>query len=1331
MAAIKTGVCGDNVTWSLDTDSGVLTISGTGNMSNLIERVGGSYTYSPEPAWKDYSSMIKTVIISEGVTSIRVSAFKNCSNLTTVSIPEGITSIGGSAFERCSSLTSIKIPESVTSIASRAFCDCNNLQYAEYASVERLFGIDYENYLAYPIYYAHHLLVGGEEITELTIPNTVTSIGKYAFKGLSNLTVVHIPNSVTSIGEEAFSGCSSLTSVTIPNSVTSIGMDAFYGCSSLTSITVPESVTSIGFSAFGGCGSLESITLPFVGDKPQTETDTDQRPFGYIFGYTDYTSDYYIPKSLKTVVITSSNYIPNGAFSGCSGLTSVTIPNSVTSIGNSAFNGCTGLTSVTIPNSVTSIGNSAFYHCSSLTTVTIPNSVTSIDIGAFCGCSGLTSITIPNSVTSIGNSAFNGCTGLTSVTIPNSVTSIGEYAFYGCTGLSSVTIPNSVTSIGNWAFNGCTGLTSVTIPNSVTSIGNSTFYGVLNINYTGSASGSPWSAKFANKIVDGDFVYSDTEKTQLVGYFGSSTDVAIPESVTSIGNSAFNGCTGLTSVIIPNSVTSIGNYAFYGCRGLTSVIIPNSVTSIGMDAFQGCSGLTSVTIPNSVTSIGGWAFYGCSGLTSVTIPNSVTSIGEQAFSRVLNINYTGRASGSPWGAKFANKIVDGDFVYNDTEKTQLAGYIGTNIKVTIPENVVSIDSRSFRYCDSLTSVSIPKSVTEIAEKAFYGCLKLDTVTISKRQLKTINKDAFIVIDGTCGDDARWKYDALTKTITIDGTGFLKHYGYDFDTQTDIKTPWADFADKIESVVVEEGINGLGACAFNNCANIRSVSLSSTCTDYGGSAFDNCPKLQKVAVKGKYVMRVNDHCFSNYENCTLYVPVDKVDYYKNEIVFKDFSKIIGAYMVTIDNVANGTVSVDSTAILPGGSFTITPIPNNGYAIGSVLVNDTPVEKNDTAYLVENVNENLTVSVSFLLIKSGKCGENVTWRYDSETQTLTISGTGDMYDYQESKTPWYVLKDKTKISNIVIENGVTGIGNNAFNNVKASTIDLAETVNKLGSNCITYNYATVYIHGTKIENIDGAFSDSFKRDGAIKVPIANSEQIADSKVFEGLNVKCFCTITIADGIENGSISAVEVCTAGEKITVTVEPNTGFEIENVNANTKPIEPSNKKYYLVVDSNIILSATFKAIDYKISTYSRYGIIKVSKTANYGDTVSFAVEPDKGYIVSYTNVEDEKYNNVDMINDSMFVMPAKDVHIAITFEKEKETDHTAVAESAATAVNIYATDNKIVVENATDDIYVYNAMGKLVDRVAANADRTEIQIDMTGVYVVKTNNTAKRVMIN
>ena len=257
---------------------------------------------------------------------------------------------------------------------------------------------------------------------------------------------------------------------------------------------------------------------------------------------------------------------------------------------------------------VTSIGDMAFDNCSGLTSVTIPNSVTSIGDGAFHGCSGLTSVTIPNSVTSIGSSAFYDCSGLTSVTIPNSVTSIGDGAFYGCSGLTSVTIPNSVTSIGNGAFSSCSGLKKVIVKDIAAWCG---------IKFDGYDSNPLYYAKH---------IYSD-EDTEI-------TNLIIPNSVTSIGNYAFYGCSGLTSITIPNSVTSIGNGAFQYCSGLTSVTIPNSVTSIGNGAFYDCSGLTSVTIPNSVTSIGNYAFYGCSGLTSVTIGSGVTSIGDYAFDGV-------------------------------------------------------------------------------------------------------------------------------------------------------------------------------------------------------------------------------------------------------------------------------------------------------------------------------------------------------------------------------------------------------------------------------------------------------------------------------------------------------------------------------------------------------------------------------------------------------------------------------------------------------------------------------------------------------------------------
>ena len=252
-----------------------------------------------------------------------------------------VTSIGDGAFFRCSGLTSVTIPNSVTSIGNEAFYGCSGLKKVIVKDIAAWCGIKFDGFFSNPLYYAKQIYSDEDtEITNLIIPNSVTSIGNYAFYG-SGLTSVTIPNSVTSIGEYAFYGCSGLTSVTIPNSVTSIGNYALCNCSGLTSVTIGNSVTSIGEYAFYGCSGLTSVTLG-----------------------------------------SSVTSIGGGAFQYCSKLTSVTIPNSVTSIEGSAFAG-SGLTSVTIPNSVTSIGEWAFGYCSGLTSVTIPNSVTSIGDAAF------------------------------------------------------------------------------------------------------------------------------------------------------------------------------------------------------------------------------------------------------------------------------------------------------------------------------------------------------------------------------------------------------------------------------------------------------------------------------------------------------------------------------------------------------------------------------------------------------------------------------------------------------------------------------------------------------------------------------------------------------------------------------------------------------------------------------------------------------------------------------------------------------------------------------------------------------------------------------------
>ena len=486
---------------------------------------------------------------------------------------------------------------------------------------------------------------------------------------------------------------SRVKSAVIAEGVTSIGSHAFFDCTSLTSVTIPDSVTSIGDNAFGSCESLTSVTIPG-----------------------------------------SVTSIGGKAFFGCTSLTSVTIPDSVTSIGADAFYDCTSLTSVTIPGSVTSIGVSAFAFCKSLTSVTIPNSVTSINYEAFRSCESLTSVTIPDSVTRIGKQAFLDCTSLTSVTIPDSVTSIGDSAFCNCKSLTSVTIPDSVTRIGERAFSKCESLTSVTIPNSVTSIGWGAFSNCAALTGIRVAEGNSHYASDASGVL---FSKDKTTLVQCPGAFSGS--YAIPNSVTSIGDYAFSGCSSLTSVTIPDSVTSIGKWAFSECKSLTSVTIPGSVTSIGNCAFASCTSLTGIwvaegnshyasdasgvlfnkdmttlvqcpgafaayTIPDSVTRIGERAFYYCTSLTSVTIPNSVRSIGKWAFRGCSSLT-----------------------------------------SVTIPNSVTSIDDGTFASCTSLTSVTIPNSVTYFGEWAFDDCTSLTDVYYagSKAQWKAVG----ISLDG--------------------------------------------------------------------------------------------------------------------------------------------------------------------------------------------------------------------------------------------------------------------------------------------------------------------------------------------------------------------------------------------------------------------------------------------------------------------------------------------------------------------------------------------------------------------------------------------------------
>ena len=1113
-------------------------------------------------------SSLSSITIPNSVTSIGVYAFVICSSLTSITIPDGVTSIGYGAFSECSSLKTISLScksslkksdfgeqanlvsytnqHLLTKTAAKAAtcAESGNKEYWTCKLCGKYFlsddtnpatatAVELSETVIPALNHKNATTRGAVEPTE-TAPGysgdrycpdcdtvfekgytywnednltwklyedgTLNISGKGAMKNYNyydnpspasqkkdSVKKVVIEDGVTSIGNSAFDSCSNLTSITIPDSVSSIGNFVFYGCSSLTSITLSNNITNIGNSAFAGCSSLTSITIP---DR-----------------------------------VTS---IEKYAFYNCSGLTSITIPDSVTSIGESAFRNCTSLTSITIPDSVTSIGKSAFSNCSSLTSITIPNGVTSIGEYAFQSCSSLTSITIPDSVTSIGAYAFSDCWDLTSITIPDSVTTIGESAFNACSSLTTISL-SCKSSLKRSDFGKQADLVSYTSHTlnkteakaaTCTENGNKEYWTCEHCKkYFLSDDANPETAKAVEQSEcmipaiqhKNAIIQNASEPTETApGYSGDrycpDCDTIVEKGYTywnednltwklyADGTLNISGAGAMKDydydnnpspasqkkdsvkkVVIEDGVTSIGNSAFFYCTSLTSITIPNSVTSIEPYAFYNCNSLTSITIPNSVTSIGNFAFSDCSSLTSITIPDSVTSIGNYAFA-----------------------------------------YCEGLTSITIPDSVTSIGAYAFSYCSSLTSITIPDSVTSIGNGAFDNCSSLTSITIS-------------------------------------------------DRVTSIKPYAFSYCSSLTSITIPNSVTSIENFAFSKCSSLTNITIPDSVTSIGSSAFNGCSSLQTISLSCKSSLKKSD--FGDQADLVSYTSHTlKKTEAKDATCTEDGNKEYwtcehcGKYFLSDDTNPETAKAVEQSETVIPASHKLTKVEakdatcaENGnkeywtceHCKKYFLSDDTNPETATAVELSETVipalkHKNATTrgAVEPTETAPGYSGDrycpdcdtvlekgytywnegNLTWKL-YEDGTLTISGTGAMKDYNadDNLSPAY---NNSKVKKVVIEDGVTSIGERAFSNCSTLiSITIPKSVTSIGKtafyNCTSLTNITIPNSVTSIGNLAFSYCRSLT---SITIPGSvtsiGSEAFSSCFYLETISLSCKSSLKKSD-------------------------------------------------------------------------------------------------------------------------------------------------------------------------------------------------------------------------